>query len=420
MAAEAESADTDTSDDEERESLPWVNQTPHTRLSGVPTGLIYAGDIDDRTKQNSDSYGLILRDPQVEVGSLWANTEKPDEGTMDDADIDDVPRPTDYRVVDTDDETANTTDVGGQTILTTGEKGPSSYESADAFDEDEIIVWYNGMSGQRLGRVLDFNGLPFADWTDDGSYLVKGLYQPPTGWADADGGKRREMAKSSRAPRVVRPPILRNRVEYHENDDGDVVDATLLDEARDEAMLIDLSRYRGGDTYEMTVLDHDAFVDTFDTADATIPRTDGGNLDDVDAEIEWAYSQAADEVLEQAGYSMRMFTGEDFPDEPSGWQPSSTSEVDSFGIEADTGGGDGDDGDDTDDEGFSATQQQFVEETADAVRGSGMAPDEMFDGGLSGLIDRYESELDSRPDEAEVRETIYAEVAHLDVSSLDE
>jgi hypothetical protein len=419
MAAEAESAETDTTDADDEQTFAWANQTPTTRLSGIPVGLIYADDLGEGVRQNDDSYGLVLRDPDVVNGSLWRNTEKPADATTAEGTADDEPRPTDYRVVDEDDDrTYNTTEVAGETFLTTGENGPSSYEQTGGFDEDEIVVWYNGMSGQRLARLLDFNGRPFAKWTDDGSYLVKGLYQPPTGWSDADGGERAEMAKSGKAPRVVRPPILRTRVEAETNDDGDVVGATLFDKPDETRFLINIGRVQGGRTYEMSIFDEAGFVEAFGDAGAEIPRTDAGYVaNDIDSQLDMPYFAAADDVLEAAGYSMRMFTGDDFQNEPAGWEPQSTSEVDSFGIEADSGT-DTDETPETED-GFTPKQQQFVDETVGELRGSGMTPDEAFNGGISGLLDRYEDHLDARPDEGDVLEAVYEEVAHLDAASLE-
>lgn len=403
--AEAETVDSDTESDEVE--YAWASQTPDTRLKGTPAGLIYAGQLDDTQRQNSTSYGLVLEGPEVVEGSLWENQEKPDDGTTADGVEDDEPRPTDYRIADPDDR--DTTVANG--ALVSDEDGPNTYDEADGISEDAIIVWYNGMSGQRLSRVLDFNGRPFARWTDD-AYLVKGLYQPAEGWRGANGDKRSDMAKNGKAPRVARAPILRQRVETSYNDEGNVEDVTLLEEPEADEVLIDMSRYQGGRTYELHVFDAAEFASEFGNHSADIPR-ENGYVEDTEAELDMSYNPAADDVLEQAEYSMHMYTGEGFQDEPAGWTPQSTSAVSSFGVSAESG----DDTEDTD--GLTAAQEQFVREVVDELKGTGMTPDEAFDGGLAGLIGKFESEFDRVPDEDDVRTEVYGRVAHLDVDELE-
>lgn len=405
--ADTQSAEADT--EEERVEYPWVSETPTTRIIGTPKGLIYSGRLDDSRKQNSNSYGVILEDPEVVTGSLWQNQEKPEDGTTADGVDEDESRPTDYRVVDEDDR--DTTIANG--ALVTGEEGPNTYDEAEEFEEDAVIVWYNGMSGERLARTLDFNGRPFASWTDDG-YLVKGLYQVADGWRDADSSGKRQMKDDGLAPRVARAPILRQRTEYEWSDDGDLEDATLLDEPKDQRVLIDISRFQGGRGYEVHVLDADEFEDEFGSLDAELPRTDDGyvdrELESDGIELGMPYTAAADEILEQAGYSVHMYTGDGWQDEPDDWSPQSTSEVGEFGVSASSG----------DAEGFTPKQQQFVDETVGELKGSGMTPEEMFDGGLAGLIGKFSGQFDVVPDVEDVRESIYAEVSHLDVDDLDE
>lgn len=404
--ADTESADADT--DEERIEYAWASQTPDTRIEGTPVGLIYAGRLDDSVAQNDTSFGVVLEDPQVVDGSLWQNQAKPEGATTADGIDDDQSRPTDYRIVDEDDD--STTIANG--ALVTGEEGPNTYDEADSIEEDAIIVWYNGMSGERLGRVLDFNGRPFARWTDD-DYLVKGLMQPAEGWRGANGDKRRQMKDNGRAPRVARAPILRQRVVVDRDDEGDIEDVTLLDEPQDQRVLIDMSRFQGGRAYEVHALDADDFVDTFGSADATLPRNDAGYVDDVDAELDMPYSPVADDVLEQAEYRMHMYTGDGFQTEPEGWTPQSTSEVESFGVS--TGSTDAGDV-----EGLTAQEEQFVREVVDELKGTGLTPEEAFDGGLAGLIGKFSDQFDRAPEVDDVREEVYARVAHLDTSDLDE
>lgn len=402
--------ETESADDADTEQVEyaWASQTPTTRIAGTPVGLVYAGRLDDSVRQNDTSYGLVLEDPEVVTGSLWVNQEKTEDGTTADGVDEDQSRPTDYRIVDEEDR--NTTVANG--ALVTDENGPNTYDQADEIEEDRVIVWYNGMSGERLSRVLDFNGRPFARWTDD-DYLVKGLMQPAEGWRGANGEKRREMKDEGKAPRVARAPILRQRVEIEYDDDGNVAEATLLEDPREQRVLIDMSRFQGGRAYEIHVFDADEFEDEFGSLDAELPREDG-YVNDVESELDMSYTPAADDILEQAEYRMHMFTGEGFQNEPSSWSPQSTSEVGSFGVSADAGTSDGD-GD-----GFTAAQEQFIREVVDEVKGTGLTPDEAFDSGLEGLIGKFSDDFDRVPDADDVRGEVYRRVSHLDPSDLEE
>jgi len=398
--------DSDVDEVEETE-YPWATQTPHTRISGIPTGIIYSDRLGDDVQQNDTSYGLILKDAEVVIGSAWTNDEKGD-GTMADVIGDDEPRPTDYRIVDTGDEGTTTVEVDGETFVSTGEKGPNTYAEGTV-EDDEVLIWYNGGSGERISRVLDFNGRPYARWTDDEEpYLVKGLYQPPEGYREADAGERRKMELD---PRVVRAPILRQQVYVERNDDGDVIETGLLDEPNDQRVLIDVSRFMGGRAYEVHVFDADGFADEFGALDAEIPRTDDGYAkNDIDSELEMSYTPSADGVLEDAEYAMHMYTGDGWANEPEGWSANSTAEVDSFGISSDLG----------DDEGLSPSQEQFVNEVVGELKGTGLTPKEAFDGGLGGLITNFAEQFDEVPRAADVREPIYERVAHLDPDDLDD
>lgn len=409
MADASQSAEEADTEAEERETYAWASQTPTTRISGVVTDIVYAGNLSDTTAQNDTSFGVVLSDPEVVNGSLFVNQEKANDGTTAEGVDDDQPRPTDYRIVDEDDR--DTTIANG--ALVTDENGPNTYDEADGFDEDEILVWYNGLTGQRLSRLLDFNGQPYARWTDgDDPYLIKGLYQCAPGWREANGSKRGEMAGEGKAPRVARAPILRQRVEPV-FEDGEKVGANLLDEPNEQRILVDMSRPQSGRGYRLHAFDAEQFEDEFDDLGADVPRNDAGYVkDDIESEIEWNYEPHADSVLEQAEYRMHMYTGDGWQDEPDSYTPQSTSEVGSFGIATDDGGDDGD--------GLSAEAVQFVEEVAQDLKGTGMTPEERYDGGISGLVGKHREDFSSAPDVDELREAIFAEVAHLDTSDLED
>jgi hypothetical protein len=413
-------ADTQPSDDgtdeEQQENTAWASVTPDARFTGTPKELIYAGELSDTAAQPDDSYGVVLEDVEIIDAALWVNDEKPDDGTMADFVSDETPTPTDYRITDALDPIPNTNEVGGETFLMTGEEGPSNYVMADEQSIDgDVIVWFNGLTGQRLARTLDFNGRPFARWVrnDDGShYLIKGLYQSAEGWRDARGKERGQMADEGLAPRTARAPLLRWSV-ANEYADGNIVSASLRDEPQSPTVLFDMQQQGRG--YRLYLADADVFEAEYGSLDADLPM-DGDYVDSsAEGMLDMPYHPQADEVLEEAGFSMHMYTGEGWQDEPSGWTPQSTSEVSSFGIAAD-----GDDGDAADEEGFTAKQRQFITEIADALAGSGMTPDEMFDGGVAGLVQKHNAQFDSVPDAGEVEAELYARVAHLDPSELDE
>lgn len=407
--AEEQSADADT-DEEQREEYAWASQTPETRIRGKPRGIIYAGRLDDSQAQNDTSFGLIVEDPEVVNGSLWQNQAKPDGGLTSDGVEDGQPRPTDYRIVDEDDR--DTTIANG--ALVTGEEGPNTYDESDGFEEDTVIIWYNGMSGERLSRVMDFNGRPFARWTDDG-YLVKGLYQPAEGWRDANSDKRSQMKDNGKAPRVARAPILRDRVEVTRDDEGEIenVDVNLDDDFAGDEVLVDMSRFMGGRGYEIHVFDSSQFASEFGNHSAEIPRNDSGYVkDDVESELDMPYTPVADQVLEEAGYRVHMYTGDGWQDEPDDWSPQSTSEVGTFGISTDTEDGDSD--------GITAQEEQFIQEIVGEVAGTGLPPSEVFEGGIPALIGKYGDQFDRAPDLETIRREVYTRVSHLDPDELED
>lgn len=402
--AATESADADT--DEERIEYPWASQTPTTRVTGTVVDVFYAGQLDESTPQNDTSFGIVLEDPDVVGGQLYVNQAKPEDGTTADGVDDDQPRPTDYRIADPDDR--DTTIANGAFV--SGEDGPNTYDEADGFDEDRVIIWYNGLSGQRIGRVLDFNGQPFARWTDDGDYLVKGLLQPAEGWRDANSDRRSEMAQNGLAPRIARAPVFRERVNVTYDDEGDIEEIT-VDEDGELDAVIDMSRWNGGRAYEVHVFDAESFEAEHGSLDAEIPRDSNGIVDS-EAEVTMRYQPLADEVLETVEYRMHMHTGDGWQDEPAAWEPEPASEVGNFGVSAETA--------DSGSEGFSAEHEAFVEEIVGELQGSGMTPEEAFSGGLAALIGKHEGDFTRVPDVGEVRREVYARLDYLDPSDLDE
>lgn len=413
--AEAESASNDSDEtDIERETYAWASQTPTTRIVGKPKRIVYPDRIGDTVEQNGTSFGVIFEDPEVVGGELWVNEAK-DGGTTADAVDDDTPRPTDYRVLDSDDDSVSFNKDGN---VQSGEAGPNDYVEADDFAEDEVLVWYNGLAGKRIARLLDFNGRPYADWTEDGSYLLKGLFQAHPDWRK-DGADRAKLASEDKAPRVARAPILRSHVDIEYDDEGNLEGVDVDMDAVGDDVLVNVSR--SGRSYRLHAFDAAEFEDEFGSLDAELPRNDDGWVkDDIESELDMLYTSAADDVLDEAEYSMHMYTDGTWQSEPDNWTPSSTSEVGSFGVSADTGD------DDTDDGGLPPQQQQFVDEVVGeldsihAEKGHSPTPEETFEGGIAGLIGKYESQFSRVPEADDIREAVYEQTEHLTVSDLED
>jgi hypothetical protein len=401
-------AETEPDADTEEEQLAWAQQTPTTRIKGVPRGIIFGGTLDSSVAQNgptatgdrSSGFGIVFEDVEVITGTLFENTERDGDDGLTES-TDDHGRPTDYRIADPDDRDA--TIVKGS--LTTDENGPNVYDESDAVSDEQTIVWYNGMAGERISRALDFNGLPYARWTDDG-YLVKGLYQAAEEWRGANTDQRQEMKQNGLAPRVARVPVLR-------------WDDAVTDEDAPE-VLVDISRYRGGRGYEAHVFDAEAFEEEFgdlETPVEDIERDDYYQLE-TDAEFDWRFAEDADEVLDELEIGMRMYTGEGFQDEPADWSASYSSGTGDFEVETSTI--------ERDERGLTKEQANFVEMVVGEMQSNedahGKTPNQVFRGGLEGLIERNVEAFDVVPsgDTVEtIRRAVYEGVEWLDAEDLD-
>lgn len=418
-AAASESVDTDTDNDsEDREEFPWVYQGPGTRITGTPVQLIYGGNLGENVEQNDTSFGVVYEDPSVVNGDLMANDAKPEDGTTADAIEEDEPRPTDYRLVDVEDDDVKFDRDGN---VKTNENGPNIYDDAESFEEDRVLVWYNGMAGQRLARTLDFNGRPFASFTDgDEPYLVKGLVQVAEGWRDASSSEKGDMVRNGKAPRIARAPILRNEVEL-QFADGDVVGAEYLDEPTDLEILVDLRRAESGRGYRINAFDAEDFEEEFgslDTPVSEIESNDYGQLE-ADSELGMLYTSGADDVLDAAEYRMSMYEGDGWESAPEGWEPSSQSGTSSFGI-----GSDG--SEEETKESTDAEIQQFADEIADEISGTGLTITDAFgdenEDGLSFVIEEYGGDRVTTEDAEAIQEAVYGhpDVSHLSPDDLDE
>lgn len=377
----------DSDSEEGYEPVAWASQTPETRIAGRPVEIIYGGSLDSSEAQNKISFGLALEDPRVVKGTLFRNESRGDDETTAESVGEDEPRPTDYRIADTEDR--ETTIV--KDSLTTGESGPNVYDEVDEFADETVIVWYSGMAAERIARSLDFNGMPFAS-----SY---GLFQVANEWRGADGSTRGELKDSGLGPRVARLPLLRFAVD----------DDTLVEdfEAGPE-VLIDISRWQGGRAYEAHVLDAAAFEAEAGSLDADLPRNDSGFVD-ADAEFEFQYNEDAASVLDQAEYGLYIYDGDAWEDGPDGVaRGGGTGDFDVQSSTPDVG-----------EDGFTDDQREFVTTVVDEITGTGLTPEEAFEGGIEGLIGANTDAFTIVPDADDVLEAVYEQTPHLDVEDLE-
>lgn len=381
--AEAQSEAQNDADGQETNA--WAQQQPVTRIKVSPTELIYGGELSETTAQNDTSFGLRTDSIEVINGSLFANDERDDfETTAEAAEEADSPRATDFRIVDEDDSSAN---VKQGFLFTNEELG--DYSEAESSVTEDTVIWYNGMSGQMVGRTLDFNGMPFARFTEDG-YLVKGLLQVAEGWRQANRGKRSDMAKDGKAPRVARVPFLRSDV---------------------EEVIIDVSRYNGGRMYEVHIFD----ATDVDDESADIEDTgDGFTLDGVE-ELGPKYNEEADDFLEGEDGGWAMYHGAGWADEPADSELRGNTEV---SLDVNDG-----DGEETGEDGFTTPQRNLIDSFEDALAGTGHRPDSAFDGGLESALPRYSDAVggeENLPAVEDVRRELYARLSHLDTEELEE
>lgn len=330
-----------------------VNQTPTTRVKGTPKTLVYAGDL--RAAQNGTSFGVVFDADSFSVveGTLVRNSKKPD-GQVTIAN-DEGKRSTDYRVVDLNDEGTTTIEVGGETFVT--DRAGNQYEVVDGVDDgdEEVIIWYNTVSGNRIGRILDFNGVPFAAYKEDG-YLLKGLIQVSEEWRNANGARKKELKDAGLAPRVARFPVLRDDISEVE---------------------IEISRWNGGRMYEAHVFDADG------------------------EELEFKYDEGnADDVLSENNYTMSLEHGDGWQDKPANAQEQARTFNISIGEPSE--------------DGLTQTGENFVQSVVSALEGTELTPEQAFAGGIEGLMQDH----NVTDDVTAVRAAVYERVSHLDTDDL--
>lgn len=443
--AESESADADT--DSGFTYHAQVTQHPLTIIEGEITDIMTGADLDGDTENNSSSFGIIIKNPSVPEGSIWQNSDVPEgfgtvaefndalkvaingddldyvrgqevdddfietarERVGDVLDVDDFEgldydehqiNGTDFKIADVDDRDSSIgyNQHGEQTGIDVG-GGEFSSSEVDEFGVDSVMVWYGGMSGQFIGRALDYNGLPFARYTDDG-YLVKGLYQAPIGWRsndseeyDRDVPSRNDLKFDiERYPRVARPPILRDDLEGRS--------------------FIAVGRYNGGDGLEGWVgRSMDSYTEVVEAIADDVGR-DELPFDPLDMKYE---GDRPDERLNEFANPDEVYTlyhGEGWQDEPDNAQSISAD-----GDGGDNGGSFDVPSDDNDDaiEHPTDEEETFAKTVSEQITGAvnddgeQATPDEAFSeqGGLEGVVESNAGNFDNETDLEAIRTAIY-------------
>jgi len=431
---------------------PQVKQHPTTFVVGSEiVDVVTSAQIDSDVEDTGSGFAVIWRDPTVVGGSLWKQRDIPegydsaaefnndlkialagdgdwvggvevDQKDIDaardrvdagldggfDADEDtytDLNLGVDYKIANEDDRDFTAHEMGGEVLGI--DVGGSMYasEKVDEFEEDEVMVWYGGITGQFIARALDFNGMPSTRYKDDG-YLVKGLFQHPLGWFDYDADNydvsttdRGKLARATqngglgRPPRFARPPVLRPDIEG-------------------ESMFIKIGRYNDGNMYEVTIGYND-FEDDPDEA----------------TELDLRYDQEPEPILEEefdvddATEVYSLYHGEGWqpePDNAGGGEPEDTSGA-SFDVDV---ADDGDDDEEVEQSGPTEDETQFGRMIAEKISGSGATPDDPIftvDGenaDLAALVAANEPEFGSEPNVDAIRAVVYENTAHLSEDDL--
>lgn len=464
----AEDADTDS--EEQFTYYPQVTQHPTTIIEGDVVELVTGADLDSNKEETNTSFGVVLEDPVLGAGEIWKNDQLPDlfasvseyndmlRIAINGDDLDYVRgfEVTDERIEEarermddqlggvekwsaieydeakiggSDFKIANSNDRdagiqynsdGDESGIDVGGGEFSSTQVDDFGDVDRIMIWYGGISGQRIGRTLDACGSPFARFTDpdDGDlpYLVKGLLQAPLGWRNTQSNnsdteqygvtKTRDQLKDEETyPRVARPPVLRADL--------------------DGRIFIGVGRFQGGNGFEPVIGeatdDYEAVVEVL-SDDDTLPWEKEYPTEI----IEMRYDQDIDDVLNEsfdnAADIYTLYHGEGWMDEPDEIQGA---------LEGSDGGSfdtpsvdvDGDSVDHPTDQ-----EVEFGHGIAEQLAGTGASPDEEIfphpsddeDGNvnLEEIVNLTSDQFNVTPDVDAIRRVIYENTGHLDAGDL--
>jgi len=403
MADSQNGADNSTDDSNETPDNPRTNVQPNARIRVTAEDVAYVGDLGTDVVQNNSSYVLEVSSLDVIEGDIFVNDSKPADGTMGDVIAEDDTRSTDYRIISEDSGVG--TFVKGS--LTTDEEGDNVYEGTDASDvfdaHDTLAIFFNGMSGNRVGRALDFNGQPFARWTDT-PYLVKGLLQCVPEWRN-NRGQRGTLVKEGKAPRVARPVVPR----FQATEDS-------VDERASMDIIIDVSKLDPSDPtsgYEVHVFDAEQFSDEFGSLDHPISEMDENRYGlDVESELGYTTHDNPEAVLEDAGVPYFMYESDEWGHSPTEWAleyDDGSDSNESYGIE---------DLVEDNTPSFEERKEQFVAEAVDALP-DGAQPADAFPNGVSGLVDaKFPDDADD-DDVADIRTGIYEQTQWLSTDDLE-
>lgn len=396
MSTAPDAADTDEAEEYEARSI--ANQSPTTRICVYPTELFTPQSINRDDAQNSDSFGLVVEDVEVVIGDAFENTARED-GPIAQVVDEGSTSATDYRIADANDKDASFDREGN---FQTDEESRVGGELANTYTEGSIdgetTIYYNGRSGNRIARTLDFNGRPFAKTNDDG-YFTGGLYQVHSEWRNYE--QRTKLSNEGKAPRVVREPRLR-------------------DDVRGEPLLIDVSRLDEGRGYEMHVFWADEFVEEFGSDDASLDELERNQYGGfkTDAELDFPVNDNASQIISDEDIYVAPYDGEGWESITDESLPSGSSTTD-FTVSTSVGGDTTEDPQDQ----YTEITSMMVDTMEDTEAAHGMEPSAVFDGGIEGVLDANRDAFTQFPDDGQVdaiRRDVFAQVPWLDVETLED
>jgi len=418
---EATTDETATNDEQEQEPDAWASQSPTTAISGTFEDLFFGGTLDAQRQETGSNFGIILGDARVDHGGFYRNDEKPEGETTATIVGEGDSRSSDYRIADEDD--SSTTLVSG--TLVTDENSANQYSEVSESDEDEILLWENGLAGQFVGQALDRHGLPWARWKaapfDHGEaasgYLVKGLIHIPTAtdsegnrWTEGQDCSRGEIVQSGFPPRVIRPAYPRP-------------------DLQGERITIVVRRPAGGGNYHIGNVFRTAEI----PGDDADPFDDEGDLKEgiwEEAVVNPRFDQDFDEFVVENNVPFSPYTGEGYQDKPANAiDPNDAEEVTGLTVDNETE-------QETDDEDSGSSYSDVDDFVGNLVttmesQAAGRSPDgfdgnppawettdaDDYDSGLEKVVDQHLGNPDDY-DMRDIREKVYQQHKSLDVSDL--
>lgn len=476
----AEAAADEGGTEEAFEYVPQAGQHVGSIVVGTAERIVTGADLDASVETNGTSFGVVLSNPAVAVGSAWRNRDVPEAfGTItelndtikiavgdadyvrdtevteeateaarerlveagvldtaeqaDEIETSETPQEgltatldgdtisgsgSDFKIANTDDRSTSVKKVDSTTLGVDVGGGTFDSERVESLDVDKLMVWYDNMSGERVGEVLDFNGRPSVRYKDDG-YLVKGLLQKPIGWrGDADLEAHDDVPTTDRGklknefgrqPRVARRPILRDGAR------GEEIFIHRFRPSADSRMVFANVGLNEGDwTAEEYIEARDTALDS----DASIEeQVDGLSM------LYPRYEPDPEPVLERefgGGDVYSLYHGPGWQQQPE----NSMDELQTDRSEPNEGasfdvpdvGGDGGRGD-----GPTEAEQQFATDVAEQLAGTSVTDTQVIDEQqavfgdgettLRDVIDQHAEQFDGEPRHEVIEETLRDEMA---------